>query len=451
MAGLGYGRGAGAVTDAGSRTGGTAVARRVLVVGSGGREHCLAWALSRAPSVATVEAVPGNPGTAELGPNHDVPVEPATVADLAVQRGVDLVVVGPEAPLVAGAADALADRGVPVFGPTAAGARIEGSKAFAKEVMTSAGVPTARYGVFDDPATAREALAGYRPPYVVKADGLAGGKGTRLCDTLEEARRAVDDVMVERLFGAAGDRVVLEEYLEGPEASVFGVADGTEVALLSPAQDFKRALDGDRGLNTGGMGAYTPVPGFGPAEAAPLEKTVFRPVLAELARRGAPYRGLLYAGLVLTAEGPKVLEFNCRFGDPEAQVVVPRLQSDLGELLWRAATGSVASLEVAVVDDAFVTVVLASGGYPGPYETGVEIHGVEEAAAREGATVFHAGTRREGGRLLTDGGRVLDVTGQGPTVAEAREVAYGAADLIHFRGRHRREDIAELAATAGRA
>ena len=421
--------------------------RHVLVIGGGGREHALAWRLARSPSVDAVATAPGNPGTADLGPRHDVATDdPGAVAALAEKVGADLVVVGPEAPLVAGVADELTRRGIPVFGPSSGAARIEGSKSFAKEIMAAAGAPTARYGSFTSAADAKEALADYRPPYVVKADGLAAGKGVTICDTEAEARAAIDDALVREVFGSAGERVVLEEFLDGPEASVFAVADGSDVVLLSPAQDFKRALDGDEGPNTGGMGAYTPVPGFGFAEADALRETIFRPVLAELADRGTPYRGLLYAGLVLTADGPKLLEFNCRFGDPETQVVVPRLASDLADLLAAAATGTVADVEVRWHDAAFVTVVLASGGYPGHYDVGLPIAGVDEAASREGVTVFHAGTRIEDGALVTGGGRVLGVTARGADVAAARERAYAAADLIRFAGVHRRSDIALEAA-----
>lgn len=416
----------------------------ILVVGSGGREHALAARLAASPSVARVESAPGNPGTADLGPCHPVDVEDAAaVADLAEARGVDLVVVGPEAPLVAGVVDELDRRGIAAFGPTAAAAHIEGSKAFAKEVMEAAGVPTAGHVATADRATAQDALEGFSAPYVVKADGLAAGKGVVIADALTEAREAVDDALHRRIFGDAGASVVIEEYLDGPERSVFGVCDGTDVVLLSPAQDYKRAHDGDHGPNTGGMGAYTPVPGFGLDEVAGLREQVFLPVLEELAARGTPYRGLLYAGLIDTADGLSVLEFNARFGDPETQVILPRLASDLGALLTASATGSVGEVEVAWHDDAVVTVVLASGGYPGPYEKGVAIRGVEAAAGRDGVEVFHAGTARgDDGVLRTAGGRVLNVTARGASVEDARALAYAAVDDIEFDGRAHRTDIA---------
>ncbi|MFA9431450.1 phosphoribosylamine--glycine ligase [Egicoccus sp. AB-alg2] len=418
--------------------------RRVLVVGGGGREHALGWRLTASPSVDAVESAPGNPGLAELGPVHAIDAaDPDAVATLAERRRIDLVVVGPEAPLVAGVVDELQARGIAAFGPVATGARIEGSKAFAKEVMVAAGAPTAGYVATSDRDEAIAALERFAPPYVVKADGLAAGKGVRICELVEEAREAIDDALVRRIFGEAGANLVVEEYLDGPERSLFGVCDGTDVALLAPAQDYKRALDGDGGLNTGGMGAYSPVPGFGLDDVARLRELVFLPVLQELADRGTPYRGLLYAGLVDTATGPRLLEFNARFGDPETQVVLPRLASDFGELLWASATGSVRDVDVAWHEDAAVTVVLASGGYPGEYRTGVPVSGVEDADTLDGVQVFHAGTRRDDdGRLVTAGGRVLNVTARAATVADARARAYEAADRIAFDGLHRRTDIA---------
>jgi phosphoribosylamine---glycine ligase len=417
--------------------------RKVLVLGGGGREHALAWALARSGSVAEVASAPGNPGTAALGPTHAVDAEdPDAVAALARRLGSDLVVVGPEAPLVAGVVDALTAAGIAAFGPPAAAAEIEGSKAFAKEIMAAAGAPTGGAVATSDRDEAYAALERFGGPYVVKADGLAAGKGVRICADLAEARDAVDDALLRGLFGSAGSRVVIEEFLDGPERSVFGVCDGTEVVLLEPAQDYKRALDGDGGLNTGGMGAYTPVPGFALRDVDHLKDLVFRPVLAELADRGAPYRGLLYAGLVETAAGPKLLEFNARFGDPETQAILPRVASDLGDLLWAAATGGVAGHEPSWRPEAAVTVVLASGGYPGSYATGVPIDGVDAAAALPDVEVFHAGTRVDDDRLVTAGGRVLAVTALGDEAATARARAYEAADRIRFEGLHRRSDIA---------
>jgi phosphoribosylamine---glycine ligase len=422
------------------------VGRNVLVLGGGGREHALGWRLAASPSVDLMVSAPGNPGLADLGPIHAVEAaDPVAVAELAEREKIDLVVVGPEAPLVAGIVDELQRRGIAAFGPTADGARIEGSKAFAKDVMNAAGAPTGGAVATSDRDEAYAALDRFGAPYVVKADGLAGGKGVRICTDLVDARDAVDDALVRGIFGEAGAHVVLEEFLDGPERSVFGVCDGDDVVLMAPAQDYKRALDGDRGLNTGGMGAYTPVPGFALEDVTYLEDLVFRPVLRELAARGTPYRGLLYAGLVETAAGPKLLEFNARFGDPETQVILPRLASDLGELLWASATGSVRDVEVAWHETAAVTVVLASGGYPGSYATGLPISGVPAAARHDDVEVFHAGTASDdGGGLVTAGGRVLNVTATGRDIATARARAYAAADEIHWDGVQRRGDIAAL-------
>ncbi len=422
--------------------------RTVLVIGSGGREHALAETLAGAASVDAVESAPGNPGTGQVGPTHPVDVgDPEAVADLAEERDVDLVVVGPEAPLVAGVADVLAARDIAVFGPEAGAAELEGSKAFARGVLDAVGLPGPRWATATEPDEANKALEDLDPPYVVKADGLAGGKGVRICDDLDGAREAVEAAMVDEVFGEAGQRVVVEEFLEGPEVSVFGICDGEDVLLLPPSRDFKRVEDGDEGANTGGMGAVCPVPDFTAGDADALADDLFRPVLAELADRGRPYRGLLYAGLKLTGDGPRVLEFNCRFGDPEAQVVLPLLSGDLGELLWAAATGSVGDLAAPVTDEACVTVVLASGGYPGEYRTGLPITGIEAAAFVDGVSVFHAGTAREGGQLVTGGGRVLNLTGRADTIAEARDRAYTAAQRIIFANKHFRTDIA--AAEAG--
>jgi phosphoribosylamine--glycine ligase len=420
------------------------VPERVLVVGAGAREHALCWALARSRSAGDVHCAPGNPGAGQVASLHDVdPTDARAVAGLALALGAGLVVVGPEAPLVAGVADALADAGVPVFGPTAAASRIEGSKTFAKQVMEAARVPTARYWSGSDPDDATKALEDFDPPYVVKADGLAAGKGVRICQDLPEARAAVADALVHARFGEAGRRLVIEEFLAGPEVSLFGICDGRTVLPLVPAQDFKRAYDGDVGPNTGGMGAYSPVPAVDPLAVDEIARSVLQPVVTEMARRGAPFTGVLYAGLVLTSGGPRVLEFNARFGDPEAQVVLPRLRSDLAGLLSAAAQGALASVPAPVWDErACVTVVLASGGYPGSYETGKPVSGLAEAAAVPGAVVFHAGTRTVGGEVVTAGGRVLSVSGLGAGIAEARAVAYEAAARIRFDGLQRRDDIA---------
>jgi phosphoribosylamine--glycine ligase len=418
---------------------------RIAVVGSGGREHALLEALAAHPEVDRLFAVPGNAGTAARAESvlgigtSDGPA----LAAFAEREGVDLTVIGPESPLVAGVADHFLDRGLAVFGPTAAAAQIEGSKAFAKEVMAAAGVPTARAEVFSDPATAVRALDGFGPPWVIKADGLAAGKGVTVTSDPAAARAAVEAALVARAHGEAGARILLEEYLDGPEASLLALSDGRTVVPLAPARDYKRVDDGDRGPNTGGMGAYSPLPDFPESLVDEVRRTILEPTVAELAARGRRYQGLLYAGLALTSQGPKVVEFNCRFGDPEAQVVVPRLASDLTDLLWATAEGVLAGEKVAWDPRACVTVVLASGGYPRSYRRGLEIHGAEEAEAQPDVHVYHAGTTRDReGALRTAGGRVLAVTALGGDLAEARARAYAAADLIRFGGIHYRRDIA---------
>jgi len=399
---------------------------KVLLVGSGGREHALAWALARGGGVSELHAAPGNPGIAALASCHPVRADdPASLLPLATELGVDLVVVGPEAPLVAGVADGLRRRGIAVFGPGAAAARIEGSKAFAKDVMESAGVPTAR------------ALAVARPPCVVKADGLAAGKGVWVCRTQAELDSGL------RAAEALGQPFHVEELLEGEEVSVFAISDGSRALPLPAAQDYKRIEDGDEGANTGGMGAYSPVPRLSETEIAELVETVHVPVLAELAQRRTPFLGVLYGGFMLTADGPRVLEFNCRFGDPETQAVLPLLEGDLLGALAAAAHGDLRGVELPASDQAAVTIVLASRDYPERGDAGTPIEGVDAAEAA-GALVFHAGTARHGNRLVTNGGRVLNVTALGGSLAEARERAYDAAGRIAFDGMRYRRDIASL-------
>jgi phosphoribosylamine---glycine ligase len=400
---------------------------KVLVVGSGGREHALAWKLAQSPRLTELHAAPGNPGIARIGPCHPVRPEDAEgLLALAHSLEFDLVVIGPEAPLVAGVADALRLGGVPVFGPSAAAARIEGSKRFAKEVLEAAGVPTA------------EALAVARPPCVVKADGLAAGKGVFVCRTQEELDEAL------RAVSGLGNDFVVEELLDGEEVSLFALTDGSRALPLAPAQDFKRAYDGDEGPNTGGMGAYSPVPmpALDPLE---LVERIHEPVLAELAQRDAPFVGLLYAGVMLTADGPRVLEFNCRFGDPETQAILPRLDGDFLGALAGAASGDLGAATLTASDDAAVTVVVTAGAYPGGGDTGNPIDGLD-AAEGDGAIVFHAGTALREGRLVTNGGRILDVTAVGSSIAEARDRAYAAAERISFPGARYRRDIAAAAA-----
>jgi phosphoribosylamine---glycine ligase len=400
---------------------------KVLVVGSGGREHALAWKIAQSPALGELHAAPGNPGIAALARCHPVRGDDAEgLLALCREQSVELIVVGPEAPLVAGVADTLRHAGLAVFGPSASAARIEGSKSFAKEVMAAAGVPTA--------ALLEESVA----PCVVKADGLAAGKGVFVCHTQAEADAAWDRAL--RL----GEHIVIEELLEGEEVSVFALSDGGRALPLPPAQDFKRLGDGDEGPNTGGMGSYSPVPLLDDGDLDDLVQTAHEPVLDELARRGTPFVGLLYAGLMLTGEGPRVLEFNCRFGDPETQSIVPLLEGDLLGALASAAAGSLDAPVVSTSGNAAVTVVLASPGYPDAPESGVEIRGVE-AAERGGALVFHAGTALRNGKLVSAGGRVLNVTAVAPTVAEARERVYAAVDMIDLPGATFRRDIASKA------
>jgi len=399
----------------------------VLVVGSGGREHALAWKLSQSPRLGRLHAAPGNPGIARLGDCHPVRADDAEgLLALSLELGIDLVVVGPEVPLVAGVADALRHRGIAVFGPGAEAARIEGSKRFAKDVLAAAGVPTA--------AT----LPVARPPCVVKADGLAAGKGVWVCRTQEELDAGL------RAAEALGQPFAVEELLEGVEVSVFALGDGHTVRPLAAAQDYKRVGDGDTGPNTGGMGSYSPSVRVPDAEVAQLVEATCRPVLEELAARDAPFVGVLFAGLMLTEDGPRVLEYNCRFGDPETQSLLPRIEGDLLAILHACATGGLHGAEVALAGDAAVTVVLAAGDYPAGSDAGTPIEGIDAAEAA-GALVFHAGTALRDGRVVTNGGRVLNVTATGADVAAARTAAYAAVERISFARMRYRRDIAEVA------
>jgi phosphoribosylamine--glycine ligase len=417
----------------------------VLVVGGGGREHALAAKLAHSDVVRSVVCAPGNAGMEEVG--RCVPVgvrETDALLALAVEESIDLVVCGPESPLIAGLGDAFLKAGIPFFGPLAYGARLEGSKIFAREVMREAGVPTAEWEAFDSPEpalTAARSRLEREGGVVIKADGEAAGKGVFVCGTEQEVREAIQAIMVDRVFGSSGDRVLVEERLEGEEASVMVLATGEKILPMPPVQDHKRAFDGDQGPNTGGMGCYSPVPVMPPElHREAIERTVL-PVLQWMDVKGQPYFGCLYAGLMITKDGLKVLEYNCRFGDPETQVVLPMMRSDFGQVLVAAVQNRLDEIRAEWYNGCGVCVVLASGGYPGSYQTGFPISGLEDAAAMEGVCVFHAGTARRDGRVVTAGGRVLGVTALGSSFAEARERAYRACSAISFQNMHYRRDI----------
>jgi phosphoribosylamine--glycine ligase len=425
--------------------------RRVLVVGGGGREHALVRSLMRSPQHPEVIAAPGNAGIAkdkiECVP---VPVDDLTgLVQLAQEREVDLVVIGPEAPLVGGLVDMLADVGIASFGPGREAARIEGSKAYAKELMADVGVPTAKHKTFRNRKEAQAALAKAKYPLVLKADVLAAGKGVVICQDADEAKAACDEFFVKQRFGKT--EVLMEEFLDGSELSLLALCDGVRAVPMAPAQDYKRIFDGDEGPNTGGMGSYSPVPGIGAEHAEVLARAVHQPIVDELRRRGTPYHGILYAGLMMTTGGPKVLEYNCRFGDPETQAVLPRLRSDLLDLLERSSRlGGLEGVRIEWSPAWAVTVVLASKGYPESSSSGDLITGLESVDSLD-TEILHAGTSESEGRYMTAGGRVLNVTGIGESPAQARERAYGAAQRIEFDGKQMRGDIAERAVQRGAA
>ena len=430
---------------------------KILVVGSGGREHALAWRLAQDPERHQLYCAPGNAGTASVATNVAVGAEDVdALSKWARENNPDLVVVGPEAPLVKGLVDALLSLGIPTFGPVAAGARMEGSKRFAKEVMDAAGVPTGKAATFTDAAAAKAALASYGLPVVIKADGLAAGKGVVVAETTEQAEAAIDDMLVGNKFGAAGAEVLVEEFLHGEECSILAMVDGNDAVLLPSSQDHKRVFDGDRGPNTGGMGAYSPAPVITSDKLPLIKEKIIMPVVRELKRRGITYRGILYAGLMVNDEnsnphGPlaksgstvNVVEFNARFGDPETEAVLPRLGGSFATALLHAATGCLKPEDIVVRDDVAATVIVASGGYPGGYEKGKVISGLD--ADRPDTVVFHCGTKELDGTVVTSGGRVLSVTGLGATLREAVDRAYARVDDISFEKSFCRRDIAHRA------
>lgn len=414
----------------------------ILVIGSGGREHALYWKLSESPQTEQIYAIPGNPG---MGASAAIALDDhAAILRFVKEHEIGLVVVGPEVPLMNGLVDELEAAGIRAFGPRANAAEIEGSKSFAKDLMKKYGIPTARYEVFTAAEPARAYIRQEGAPIVVKADGLAAGKGVIVAMTEQEALDAVDAIMEDHSFGDAGARVVIEEFMEGEEASLLAFTDGTTIRPMISAQDHKRAYDGDRGPNTGGMGTYAPAPVMTPEMTERAVEEILKPTIAAMAKEGRTYRGCLYLGLMVTADGPKVVEFNARFGDPETQVVLPLLDSDLVAIMCACADGTLADVPIRWKDDAAVCVVLASGGYPGHYEKGQEIHGLADAEAM-GALVFHAGTAMKDGKLVTNGGRVLGVVGRGADISSAVDAAYAAATKISFKDAYYRKDIAHRA------
>ena len=414
----------------------------ILVIGSGGREHALYWKLSESPQTEQIYAIPGNPG---MGASAAIALDDhAAILRFVKEHEIGLVVVGPEVPLMNGLVDELEAAGIRAFGPRANAAEIEGSKSFAKDLMKKYGIPTARYEVFTAAEPARAYIRQEGAPIVVKADGLAAGKGVIVAMTEQEALDAVDAIMEDHSFGDAGARVVIEEFMEGEEASLLAFTDGTTIRPMISAQDHKRAYDGDRGPNTGGMGTYAPAPVMTPEMTERAVEEILKPTIAAMAMEGRVYRGCLYLGLMVTADGPKVVEFNARFGDPETQVVLPLLDSDLVAIMCACADGTLADVPIRWKDGAAVCVVLVSGGYPGHYEKGQEIHGLADAEAM-GALVFHAGTAMKDGKLVTNGGRVLGVVGRGTDISSAVDAAYAAAAKISFKDAYYRKDIAHRA------
>ncbi len=418
---------------------------RILVIGRGGREHAIVWALKKSPKVDKIYCAPGNAGIARLAENVDIgEMEFARLVGFAKEQAIDLVVVGPDDPLAAGIVDEFEAAAIPVYGPRKNAAEIEGSKIFMKNLLRKYDIPTAKYETFTDYESARAYLAQQPVPIVIKADGLAAGKGVTVCFTREEADKALEETMVSKSFGAAGDKVVIEEFLEGQEMSILAFVDGETVRAMSPAQDHKQVFDNDKGPNTGGMGTYSPLPHIDPAIIEEAIENIVKPTARAMVSEGRPFRGVLFAGLMITKDGPKTIEFNARFGDPETQVVLPRLETDLLDIFLASIDGTLDQVDMRWSDEAAVCVVLASGGYPGSYPKGFPIDGLDDVTV-PGALVFHAGTALKDGRVVTNGGRVLGVVGRGAGIAEARANAYAAAAGISFEGKQNRTDIAAKA------
>lgn len=422
---------------------------KVLVVGSGGREHTLVWKIKQSPKVSQIYAIPGNPGIAELAQGINLPIEDVqAIADFAQQEKIDLTVIGPEAPLVAGLADELNSRGLKVFGPSKAAAELEGSKVFMKDLLKKYCIPTAGYAVFTESEPAIKYIREKGAPLVVKADGLAAGKGVIIAGSVEEAIEAATEMLDKGVFGEAGKRILVEDCLEGEEVSLLAFTDGKTVVPMVSAQDHKRAYDGDQGPNTGGMGAYSPVPQVSQELINQIVEEVIEPTVRAMSSEGREYKGVIYAGLMLTAQGPIVLEFNARFGDPETQVILPRLDTDLIEIMESVVAGTLEKTTVNWKSETAICVVMASKGYPGEYVKGEVIEGIGEANRLGDVVVFQAGTKQDGGKILTAGGRVLGVTALGKNVEEARNKAYQGVELISFAGAEYRRDIGNKALTS---
>ena len=414
----------------------------VLIVGGGGREHAIAYAVSKSPKVDRIYCAPGNAGIAEIAECVDIKVmEFEEIARFAKKIKADLVIVGPDDPLAGGIVDVLEAAGLRVFGPTGKAAELEGSKVFAKQLMKKYGIPTAEYAVFDDAAAALKYLDDARFPIVLKADGLALGKGVLICNTLKEARNGVKQIMLDKKFGAAGNRIVIEEFMTGREVSVLTFCDGKTIKIMSSAQDHKRAGDGDTGLNTGGMGTFSPSPFFTQKIEEYCKKHIFKPTVEAMAKEGRPFKGVIFFGLMLTEEGPKVLEYNARFGDPEAQVVLPRMKNDIIDVFEACVDGTLGKIKLEFEDNAAVCVMLASKGYPEKYDRGFPIKGLENFKDRDGYYVFHSGTKKTSKGVVTAGGRVLGVTAKGDTLKEARAHAYEACGWVDFDNKYMRNDI----------